>query len=57
MDQEAVPTMNKSGLQIEAEKLSPDIQTPCTVLVWIDSARIGVENQCRASRYLLVLVD
>ena len=37
MDQEAVPaTMNKSGLQIEAEKLSQDIQTPSMVLVWID---------------------
>ena len=39
MDQEAVPaTMNKSGPQIEAEKLSQDIQTPSTVLVWIDGA-------------------
>ena len=36
MDQTAVPTMNKSGLQIEAEKLSQDIQTPSTVLVWIE---------------------
>ena len=42
MDQEAVPaTMNKSGLQVEAEKLSQDIQTPRTVLVWIDGAWSG----------------
>ena len=46
MDQEAVPaTMNKSGLQIEAEKLSRDIQTPST------------EIRCRTSNYLVVLVD
>ena len=39
MDPEAVPaTMNKSGLQIGAEKLSQDIQTPSTVLVSIDGA-------------------
>ena len=43
MDQIAVPTMNKSGLQIEAEKLSQQIQTPST--------------RCRTSNYLLVLVD
>ena len=37
MDQKSVPaTMNKSGPQVEAEKLSPDVQTPSTVLVWID---------------------
>ena len=42
VDQEAVPaTMNKSGLQIEAEKLSQDLQTPSTVLVWIDGAWSG----------------
>ena len=39
MDQEAVPaTMNKPGLQIEEEKLSQDMQTTSTVLVWIDGA-------------------
>ena len=37
VDQKAVPaTMNKSSLQIEAETLSRDIQTPSTMLVWID---------------------
>ena len=42
MDQESVPaTMNKSGLQIDAEELSQDIQTPSTVLVWIDGAWSG----------------
>ena len=42
VDQEAVPaTMNKSGLQIEAEKLSQDLQTPSAVLVWIDGAWSG----------------
>ena len=42
MDQEAVSaTMNKSGLQIEAAKLSQDIQTPSTVSVWIDGAWSG----------------
>ena len=48
MDQEAVPaTMNKSGLQIEAEKLSQDIQTPSTVLVWIDDAWSGESVSCK----------
>ena len=48
MDQEAVPaTMNKSGLRIEAEKLSQDIQTPCTVLVWIDGAWSGEPVSCK----------
>ena len=52
MDQEAVPaTMNKSGLQIEAEKLRR--QARC----WSGLMVPGVENQCRASRNLLVLVD
>ena len=42
VDQEAVPaTMNKSSLQIEAEKLSRDIPTPSTVLVWIDGVWSG----------------
>ena len=42
VDQEAVPApMNKSSLQIEAEKLSQDLQTPSTVLVWIDGAWSG----------------
>ena len=42
VDQEAVPaTMNKSRLQIEAEKFSQDIQTPSTVLVWIDGVWSG----------------
>ena len=31
-------TMNKSGLQGEAEKLSQDLQAPSTVLVWIYGA-------------------
>ena len=40
--QEVVPaTMNKSGMQIEAEKLSQGIQTPSTVLVWIDGVWSG----------------
>ena len=48
MDQEAVPaTMTKSGLRIEAEKLSQDIQTPCTVLVWIDGAWSGEPVSCK----------
>ena len=48
MDQEAVPaTMNKSGLQIEAEKLSQDIQTPSTVLVWTDGAWSGEPVSCK----------
>ena len=48
MDQEAVPaTMIKSGLRIEAEKLSQDIQTPCTVLVWIDGAWSGEPVSCK----------
>ena len=48
MDQEAVPaTMNKSVLQIEAEKLSQDIQTPSTVLVWIDGAWSGETVSCK----------
>ena len=42
VDQEAVPaTMNKSRLQIEAEKLGQDIQTLGTVLVWIDGVWSG----------------
>ena len=42
MDQVAVPaTMNKPGLQIDAEELSQGIQTPITVLVWIDGAWSG----------------
>ena len=50
MDQEAVPaTMNKSGLQIEVEKLSQDIQTPSTVLVWIDGAWSGQPVSCKPS--------
>ena len=48
MDQEAVPaTMNKSGLQIEAEKLSQEVQTPSTVLVWIDGAWSGEPVSCK----------
>ena len=48
MDQEAVPaTMNKSGLQIEAEKLSQDTQTPSTVVVWIDGAWSGEPVSCK----------
>ena len=48
MDQEAAPaTMNKSGLQIEAEKLSHYVQTPSTVLVWIDSAWSGEAVSCK----------
>ena len=43
VDQEAVPaTMNKSGLQIEAEKFSQDMQTPSTVLVWIFGSRTAI---------------
>ena len=42
VDQEAAQaTMNKSGLQIEAEKLSQDFQTSSTVLIWIDGAWSG----------------
>ena len=49
MDQESVPaTMNKSGLQIEAEELSQDIQTPSTC--WSGLVVPGVENHCHASR-------
>ena len=56
MDQEAVPApMNKSGLQIEAEKLSQDIQTPSTVSVRIDGAWSGEPVSCKP--LLLVLVD
>ena len=48
MDQEAFPaTMNKSGLQIEAEKLSQDTQTPSTVVVWIDGAWSGEPVSCK----------
>ena len=48
MDQEAVPgTMNKSGLQTDAEKLSQDVQTPSTVLVWIDGAWSGEPVSCK----------
>ena len=37
MDQESVPaTMNESGLQIEAEELSQDTQTPSTVLFCLE---------------------
>ena len=47
MDQEAVSaTMNKSGLQIEAEKLRQDVQTPSMVLVWIDVALSGEPVSC-----------
>ena len=46
-------TTTKSGLQIEAEKLSQEIQTPSRSGLMAP----GVENQCRASRSLLVLVD
>ena len=50
MDQEAVPaTTNKSGLQIEAEKLSQDIQTPSAVWVWIDGAWSGEPVSCKPS--------
>ena len=48
MDQESVPaTMNKFGLQTEAEKLSQDMQTPSTVLVWIDGAWSGETVSCK----------
>ena len=48
VDQEAVlATMNKSGLQIEAEELSQDIQTPSTVLVWIDGVWSGERLSCK----------
>ena len=48
MDQEAVPaTMNKSGLQNEAEKLSQDVKTPSTVLVWTDGAWSGEPVSCK----------
>ena len=36
-----------SGLQIEAEKLSQDVQTPSTVLVWIDDAWSGELVSCK----------
>ena len=39
--------MNKSGLQGEAEKLSQDLQTPSTVLVWIDGAWSGDSVLCK----------
>ena len=56
MDQEAVPaTMNKSGLQ-KNRKSSAKMyrrQARC----WSGLMAPGVEIQCRASRYLLVLVD
>ena len=42
MDQESVPaTMNKSGLQVDGKELSQDVQTPSTVLVWIDGVWSG----------------
>ena len=42
MDQEAVPaTTNKSGLQVDGKELSQDVQTPSTVLVWIDGVWSG----------------
>ena len=41
MDQEAVPAK-----QIEAEKLRQDVQTPSTVLVWIDVALSGEPVLC-----------
>ena len=48
MDQEAVPaTMNKSGLEIEAEELSQDVQTASTVLVWIDGTCSGEPVSCK----------
>ena len=48
MDQEAIPaTMNKSGPQIEAEKLSQDRQTTGTVLVWIDGVWSGEPVSCK----------
>ena len=48
VDQKAVPaTVKKSGLQIEAEKLSQDVQTPSTVLVWIDGAWSGEPVSCK----------
>ena len=48
VDQEAVPaTTNKPSLQIEAEKLSQDIQTPSTVLVWVDGAWSGEPVSCK----------
>ena len=44
LDREAVPaTMNKS----DAEELSQDIQTPSTVLVWIDGAWSGGPVSCK----------
>ena len=48
MYQESVPaTMNRSSLQVEAEKLSQDMQTPSTVLVWIDGAWSGDSVSCK----------
>ena len=47
-DQESVPaTMSKSGLQVDAEELSQDTQTPSTVLVWIDGAWGGEPMSCK----------
>ena len=40
-------TMNKSGLQIDAEELSQDVRTPSTVLVWIDGAWSGDPVSCK----------
>ena len=40
-------TINKSGLQIEAEKISQDLQTPSTVFVWIDGAWSGEPVSCK----------
>ena len=48
MDQKSVPaTMNKSGPQVEAEKLSPDVQTPSAVLVWINGDWSGEPVSCK----------
>ena len=48
MDQEGVPaTMNKSDLQVDGKELSQDIQTPSTVLVWIDGAWSGEPVSCK----------
>ena len=48
MDHGAVPaTTNKSGLQVDAKELSQDIQTPSTVLVWIDGAWSGDPVSCK----------
>ena len=47
MDHESDPaTMNKSRLQIDAEELSQDIQTPSTVLVWFDGDWSGELVSC-----------